>query len=80
MYMVINKYQSNETLPRVVSVVDIFSVFDDAMKVAKNNAKDAMANKYAQKYKEDEIKMETASNSVYIKGPDFIDWWSIVEV
>ena len=80
MYMVINNYQSNETLPYVVSVVDIFSTFDDAMKAAKDNAEDAMVNEYVEKYREDEIEMETASSSVYIKGPDFIDWWNIVKV
>ncbi len=80
MYMVINNYQSNETLPYVVSVVDIFSTFDDAMKAAKDNAEDAMVNEYAEKYSVDEIEMETASSSVYIKGPGFIDWWNIIKV
>lgn len=80
MYMVINNYQSNETLPYVVSVADDFSTFDDAMKAAKDDAEDAMVNEYAEKYRADEIEMKTANSSVYIKGPDFIDWWSIVEV
>lgn len=79
MYMVINNYQSNETLPCVVSVV-VFSTFDDAMKATKDNAEDAMVNEYAEKYSVDEIEMETANSSVYIKGPDFIDWWNIVKV
>lgn len=79
MYMVINNYQSNETLPYVVSADD-FSTFDDAMKAAKDDAEDAMVNEYAEKYRADEIEMENANCSVYIKGPDFIDWWSIVEV
>lgn len=79
MYMVINNYQSSETLPYVVSVDD-FSTFDDAMKAAKDDAEDAMVNEYAEKYRADEIEMENANCSVYIKGPDFIDWWSIVEV
>lgn len=43
-------------------------------------AEDAMVNEYVEKYRADEIEMETANISVYIKGPDFIDWWSIVEV
>ena len=80
MYMVINNYQSNETLPYVVSVVGIFQTFDDAIKAAKDNAEDAMVNEYAEKYSVDEIEIETANSSVYIKGPDFIDWWNIVKV
>ena len=80
MYMVINNYQSNETLPYVVSVVGIFQPFDDAIKAAKDNAEDAMVNEYAEKYSVDEIEIETANSSVYIKGPDFIDWWNIVKV
>lgn len=80
MYMVINNYQSNETLPYVVSVIDTFSRFDDAMKAAKDNAEDAMVNEYVEKYRADKIEMKTTCSSVYIKGPNFIDWWSIVEV
>lgn len=80
MYMVINNYQSNDTLPYVVSVENDFQTFDDAMKAAKDSAEDAMVNQYAEKYRADEIEMETASISVYIKGPDFIDWWNIVKV
>lgn len=79
MYMVINNYQSSETLPYVVSVDD-FLTFDDAMKAAKDDAEDAMVNEYVEKYMADEIEMETAYSSVYIKGPDFIDWWNIVKV
>lgn len=79
MYMVINNYQSNKTLPYVVSVDD-FSTFDDAMKAAKDDAEDAMVNEYVEKYGADEIEMKIASSSVYIKGPDFIDWWNIVKV
>lgn len=79
MYIVINNYQSNETLPHAVSVDD-FSTLYDAMKAARDDAEDAMVNEYAEKYRADEIEMKTANSSVYIKGPDFIDWWSIVEV
>lgn len=79
MYMVINNYQSNKTLPYVVSVDD-FSTFDDAMKAAKDDAEDAMVNEYVEKYGADEIEMKIVSSSVYIKGPDFIDWWNIVKV
>lgn len=79
MYIVINNYQSNKTLPHTVSADD-FSTLYDAMKAARDDAKDAMVNEYVEKYRADEIEMETANSSVYIKGPDFIDWWSIVEV
>lgn len=50
------------------------------MKAAKDDAEDAMVNEYAEKYRADEIEMENANCSVYIKGPDFIDWWNIVKV
>ena len=79
MYILINNYQSNETMPYVVSV-DIFSTLDDAKKAAKDSVEDVMVNEYAEKYSVDEIETETANGSIYIKGPNFIDWWNIVEV
>ena len=45
MYMVINNYQSNETLSHAVSVDD-FSTLYDAMKAARDDAEDAMVNEY----------------------------------
>ena len=66
-------------MPYVISI-DIFSTFDDAMKAAKDSAEDVMVNEYAEKYSVDEIETEVANASIYITGPGFIDWWTIVKV
>lgn len=53
-------------------------------------AEDAMVNEYTEKYKDDQLEMEVANNSVYITGIGkdengepkqiFMDWWSVAKL
>ncbi len=74
MYILINSYQSGETMPYVVSS-EVLPSYDDAMETAKIYAEEALMNHYI-----DEIKIEVANHSIYIKGPDFIDWWTVIKI
>ena len=67
MFLLINNYQSEETMPYIVSA-EKFASYDAAMQAAKNAAEDAMVNEYTEKYKDDQLEMEVANNSVYITG------------
>ena len=89
MFLLINNYQSEETMPYIVSA-EKFASYDVAMQAAKNAAEDAMVNEYTEKYKDDKLEMEVANNSVYITGIGkdengepkqiFMDWWSVAKL
>lgn len=79
MYTLINNYQSDETMPYVVSS-EVLPSYDDAMETAKIYAEEALMNHYIENYSDDEIEMEVANHSIYIKGPDFIDWWTVIKI
>ena len=78
MFLLINNYQSEETMPYIVSA-EKFASYDAAM-----------VNEYTEKYKDDQLEMEVANNSVYITGIGkdengepkqiFMDWWSVAKL
>ena len=78
-YLLINCYSSKETMPYVVSA-EKFSSYDAAMKAKSDYFEDAMVNEYAENYTDNQIETEVANNSIYIKGPDFLDWWTVIEL
>lgn len=78
-YLLINNYASKETMPYIVST-EKFSSYDAAMTAAKNCFEDAMVNEYTETYTDDQLETEVANNSLYIKGPDFLDWWTVIEL
>lgn len=47
MFLLINNYQSEETMPYIVSA-EKFASYDAAMQAAKNAAEDAMVNEYTE--------------------------------
>ena len=73
-----NVYMSDVSAPYVVTT-DMFSTFEEAkeegLKQFKEEAKD-----YRRSYGADDITTEECYRDLYIKGPDFTDWWTIVEV
>lgn len=73
-----NIYTSTETPPYVVSIA-LFSSPEEAkkegLKQLKKEAKD-----YRKSYGADNISTEECYRDLYIKGPDFTDWWTIVEI
>lgn len=89
MFLLINNYQSEKTMPYIVSA-EKFASYDAAMQAAKDAAEDAMVNEYTEKYKDDQLEMEVANNSVYITGIGkdengepkqiFMDWWSVAKL
>ena len=89
MFLLINNYQSEETMPYIVAA-EKFASYDAAMQAAKDYAEDAMVNHYTENYKDNQLEMEVANNSVYITGIGkdengnpkriFMDWWSVAKL
>ena len=65
-----NIYMSDMSAPSVCST-DRFPTFESAMEEAKT---------YRKSYGADKITTEECYRDLYIKGPDFTDWWTAVEV
>lgn len=65
-----NIYMSDMSAPSVCSI-DRFPTFESAMEEAKT---------YRKSYGADNITTEECHRDLYIKGPDFTDWWTAVEV
>lgn len=79
MVLLTNIYQSEETLPYVVSTEPFASV-EAAMKAAHEYYEDAMVNEYCENYEESELEVTIGDRNIYVKGPDFCDWWSVTDV
>lgn len=79
MVLLTNIYQSEETLPYVVSTEPFASV-ETAMKAAHDSYEDAMVNEYCENYEENELEVTIDDRNIYVKGPDFVDWWSVMDV
>ena len=77
MYILANNYQSNDSLPYVVSV-ELFQSLNSALKAAHDLAEDAIVNEYGEKYSESELEITYDGRDTYIKGPDFLDWWTVI--
>ena len=73
-----NIYASKESVPSVCSTV-MFSTLDEAVEAAQEAFEKGL-KEYRQTYKSDAITTEEGYQNLYIKGPDFIDWWTVVEV
>ena len=68
-----NIYMSDMSAPSVCST-DRFPTFESAMEEAHKQ------KTYRKSYGADNITTEECYRDLYIKGPDFIDWWTVVEV
>ena len=64
--------------PSVCST-DRFPTFESAMEEAHKQFKEE-AKTYRKSYGADNITTEECYRDLYIKGPDFTDWWTVVEV
>lgn len=53
--------------------------FESAMEEAHKQFKEE-AKTYRKSYGAENITTEECYRDLYIKGPDFIDWWTVVEV
>lgn len=73
-----NIYMSDMSAPSVCST-DRFPTFESAMEEAYKQFKEE-AKTYRKSYGADNITTEECYRDLYIKGPDFIDWWTVVEV
>ena len=73
-----NIYMSKESAPAVFSHA-VFSTLDKAKANAHEEYEKSLKD-YCGNYNVDDIIVEECYRDLYIKGPDFIDWWTIVEV
>lgn len=73
-----NIYMSNMSAPPVCSS-DLFPTFESAMEEAHKQFKEE-AKTYRKSYGVENITTEECYRDLYIKGPNFIDWWTVVEV
>ena len=73
-----NIYMSDMSNPSVYST-DRFPTFESAMEEAHMQFKEE-AKSYRKSYGADNITTEDCYRELYIKGPDFSDWWTVVEV
>lgn len=73
-----NIYMSDMSAPSVYST-DRFPTFESAMEEAHKQFKEE-AKTYRKSYGADNITTEECYRDLYIKGPDFTDWWTVVEV
>ena len=73
-----NIYMSDMSNPSVYST-DRFPTFESAMEEAHKQFKEE-AKTYRKSYGADNITTEEYYRDLYIKGPDFTDWWTVVEV
>lgn len=73
-----NIYMSDMSAPSVYSS-DLFPTFESAMEEAYKQFKKE-AKTYRKSYGADNITTDECYRDLYIKGPDFIDWWTVVEV
>lgn len=51
---------------------------NSALKAAHDLAEDAIVNEYGEKYSETELEITYDGRDTYIKGPDFLDWWTVI--
>ena len=73
-----NIYMSDMSNPSVYSA-DRFPTFESAMEEAHKQFKEE-AKTYRKSYGADNITTEEYYRDLYIKGYDFTDWWTVVEV
>ena len=73
-----NIYMSDMSAPSVFSTAR-FPTFESAMEEAYKQFKEE-SKTYRKSYGVDKITTEECYRDLYIKGPDFIDWWTVVEV
>lgn len=73
-----NIYMSDMSAPSVCST-DRFPTFESAMEEAHKQFKEE-AKTYRKSYGADNITTEEYYRDLYIKGHDFTDWWTVVEV
>lgn len=79
MVFLVNIYQSSETLPYVVST-EPYENFDTAMKAAHEAYKEVLKDEYKENYKSEDLDVSISKRNIHIKGPDFCDWWTAIEV
>ena len=73
-----NIYMSQESAPAVFSH-SVFSTLDKAKEKAYEEYEKSL-NEYCGNYNVDDIIVEECYRDLYIKGPTFTDWWTIVEI
>lgn len=73
-----NIYMSDMSAPSVFST-NRFPTFESAMEEAYKQFKEE-AKTYRKSYGVKKITTEECYRDLYIKGPDFTDWWTIVDV
>lgn len=73
-----NIYISPESPPAVISQTAFFTL-DEAKKRAYEEFEKSLRD-YCGHYNVDDIDVEECHGEFYIKGPNFTDWWTIVEV
>lgn len=73
-----NIYMSDMSAPSVCST-DRFPTFESAIEEAHKQFKEE-AKTYRKSYGADNITTKECYRDLYIKGPDFTDWWTVVEV
>ena len=77
MFLLVNNYRDDKSLPYVVSS-EKFQTHESAMNAAKSYVEDAMVNHYTENYSDNQLKIEETDHGMYIEGPDFLDWWTII--
>lgn len=73
-----NIYMSQESAPAVFSH-SVFSTLDKAKEKAYEEYEKSL-KEYCGNYNVDDIIVEECYRDLYIKGPTFTDWWTIVEI
>lgn len=80
-YLLLNVYCSDETDPYVVSS-ELHTTHKDATEEMRKAAEDALVNQYNEEVypNEDDIATDVSYNDYHIAGPNFHDWWTIIEL
>lgn len=80
-YLLLNVYCSEVVAPYVVSS-KLHATHKDATEEMRKTAEDALVNEYNEEAypNEDDISTDVSYNDYHITGPDFHDWWTIIEL
>lgn len=80
-YLLLNVYCSKMVAPYVVST-ELHATHEDAAKEMRKAVEDALVNEYNEENypNEDDISTDVSCNDYHITGPDFHDWWTIIEL